>query len=75
MKWISDPKTKEPSVTLTAFVVGFAVCTLKLLLSNVTIGPLTLGAFGGGEYSAAVAALGGVYVLRRNLPAGDKPNA
>jgi tetrahydromethanopterin S-methyltransferase subunit E len=67
--WLTDPVTKQPSVTLTAFVWGFAVCTVKLLIGDVAYGALNLGHFGGGEYSAAIAALGGVYVMRRNLNA------
>ena len=50
---------------MTAFVVGFVVCNLKLLLSGMTIGDFTITPFTGSEYSMAIAALGGVYVLRR----------
>lgn len=71
--WVKDPKSGEPSVTLTAFVTGFAVATLKLLLSGVTLGGLTLAAFTGGDYAAAVSAVGAVYVLRRNVTVGSKP--
>ena len=37
----------------------------KLLLSGTTVGSVVLSPFSGGEYAAAIAALGGVYVLRR----------
>ncbi len=56
----------EKSATMTAFVLGFIVVNIKLLLSGMTFGALTLAPFTGTEYAAAVAALGAVYVLRRN---------
>jgi len=56
----------KPSVTMTAFVTGFVVVNAKLLLSGVTLAGYTMAAFTGGEYAAAVGALGAVYVLRRN---------
>lgn len=67
---IKDSSGKK-SVTMTAFVMGFVVCNVKLLLSGVTIGDLTVAAFTGSEYAAAVSALGGVYVLRRNFGKPD----
>jgi len=63
--FLLDPKTGEPSVTLTAFVLGFVVATLKLLLSGVTLGGLTLSPFSGVDYAAAIVAVGGIYVMRR----------
>jgi len=62
---IKDSKG-EPSVTMTAFVTGFLIVNLKLIASGMTIGGITLTAFTGGEYAAAVGALGAVYVLRRS---------
>ena len=56
----------KPSVTMTAFVTGFIVVNAKLLLSGVTIAGFTMTAFTGGEYAAAVGALGAVYVMRRS---------
>jgi hypothetical protein len=53
------------SVTMTAFVLGFIIVNLKLMLSGLTIKGISLGVFTGSEYSLAIAALGGVYVLRR----------
>ena len=67
---IKDSSGKK-SVTMTAFVVGCIVCNVKLLLGGMTIGGLTVAAFTGGEYAAAVAALGGVYTLRRNFGKPD----
>lgn len=55
----------EPSVTMTAFVVGFVTVNLKLLISGLTIGSYTMSTFTGVDYSAAVAALGAIYVMRR----------
>jgi hypothetical protein len=62
--YLKDENGKE-SATLTMFVVGFIAATAKLLLSGVTIAGLTIVPFSGVEYSAAVAALGGVYMLRK----------
>ncbi len=59
-----------PSVTMTAFVAGFIVVNLKLLVSGMTIAGFTMTAFSGVEYAAAVGALGTVYVMRRG--AGQK---
>jgi len=56
----------KPSVTMTAFVTGFIVVNAKLLLSGVTIAGYTMTAFTGGEYAAAIGALGAVYVMRRS---------
>ena len=63
--WLKDPKTKEPSVTLTLLVMGFSVATAKLSTSGLTYGDFTFGEFGGGEYSLALGALGGLYAYRR----------
>jgi hypothetical protein len=56
----------KPSVTMTAFVTGFLVVNAKLLISGLTIAGYKMASFGGGDYSAAVAALGAVYVMRRS---------
>lgn len=56
----------KPSVTMTAFVTGFMVVNAKLLISGLTIAGYKMAAFTGGEYAAAVGALGAVYVMRRS---------
>lgn len=63
--WLIDPKNDKPSVTLTMFVLGFIVATLKLLISGVIISGFQVESFSGGDYAAVVGALGGVYTLRR----------
>jgi hypothetical protein len=66
MIWINDPKTGKPSVTLSAFIVGFVVCTGKLLLSGIKVTDIiTFEQFSGVDYSAALAALGAIYVMRK----------
>ena len=65
MKFIIDPKTGRPSVNLSAFVVGFVVCTAKLLLSGIKTDIITFEQFSGVDYSAALAALGAIYVMRK----------
>lgn len=65
--YIKDSSGK-PSLTATAFILGFLVVNGKLLLSGLTVGGMTATAFSGTEYAAALAALGAIYVLRRNQP-------
>jgi hypothetical protein len=67
--YLKDPNSNTPSVSLTLFVTGFMVCTLKLLTSGVVIGKLHLGDFGGTDFAAAVGALGAIYAARRHTDA------
>jgi len=53
------------SVTRTAFIVGFLTVTIKLLASGITINGLKLETFSGIDYGAALAALGGIYVINK----------
>lgn len=71
--FISDPKTGKPSVTLTVFIYGFVVATIKLLLAGLDVmGKFQFSPFSGVDYGAVIAALGGVYTLRKNN--SIKPN-
>lgn len=63
--WLNDPKTKEPSVTVTLLVLGFVVCTSKLIFSGITLGGIQLSPFTGIDYASAVGALGGIYAWRQ----------
>lgn len=64
---VNDVKTKKPSYTVTAFIVGFFVINFKLLFSGIEItDKIKMSDFSGVDYAAAVAALGGIYVLRKN---------
>ena len=65
-KFLLKDTSGKKSITMTAFCVGFIVVNAKLILSGVQIGSLTVSAFTGTEYAAAVAALGAIYVLRRS---------
>ena len=71
--WLTDPVTGQKSVTLTFFIVGFIVCLSKMIFSGVTIGTFSLSLFSGIDFAAAVGALGGVYVLRRNQNSPEEP--
>ncbi len=64
--WLVDPKTKESSVTLTLFVIGFAVAITKLALSGVALGTFQLQQFSGVDFAAVCGALGGIYAIRKN---------
>ena len=59
----------KKSATFTAFVMGFITVNIKLLAAGLTVGRYTMSDFNGVDYGAALAALGSVYLLRRN---GDK---
>ena len=63
--FIKDPRTNKDSVTLTAFIVGFAVCLLKLIVSGMTIHGMTFSPFSGVDFAAAVGSLGAIYGFRR----------
>lgn len=69
--YLNDPETGKPSVTLTAFWLGFIVATVKLLLSGIAIGTVTLSQFGGGDFAAAVGAVAALYWARRNASIGS----
>jgi len=62
----------KPSVTMTAFVTGFITVNLKLLASGLAIGSYKMSTFTGVDYSAAVAALGAIYVMRRATGSPDE---
>lgn len=61
----------KPSITMTTFVMGFVVVNLKLIFSGVDLNGFKMAAFTGGEYAAAIGALGGTYVLRRSTEKQD----
>jgi hypothetical protein len=65
-KFLFKDSKGKPSLTATAFIVGFAVVNLKLIFSGVEFNAFKIALFSGGEYAAAIGALGAVYVLRRS---------
>lgn len=70
---IKDVKTGKPSYTVTAFMVGFFVINIKLLLSGIQLTEkIKFDTFTGVDYSAAVAALGGIYIMRKNKTIDDR---
>jgi hypothetical protein len=71
-KIVLKDSSGKPSVTVTAFVVGFLVASAKLLVSGMTLGSLTLSQFSGVDFAAAITALGGIYVLRRSQESSKK---
>ncbi len=66
-KFLLKDSSGKKSVTMTAFCLGFLVVNGKLLLAGMTIGSYQMAPFTGVEYGAALAALGAIYVLRRNV--------
>jgi uncharacterized membrane protein len=64
---LNDVKTGKPSYTVTAFVIGFLVVNVKLIFSGIAFGDhFTFSQFSGVDYAACVAALGAIYVARKN---------
>jgi len=63
--YLKDPKSGKDSVTLTAFIVGFAVCLAKLALSGMVIGGIEFSVFSGLDFSLAVGSLGAIYGYRK----------
>ena len=55
------------SLTATAFIIGFIVVNLKLLLSSMTFLHYTSSTFTGIEYAAAIGGLSALYIGRRNF--------
>lgn len=65
-RFLVKDSTGKKSLTCTVFLFGSLICTLKLLISGLEIGGLKMAEFSGGEFAAAIGALGGIYVLRRS---------
>ena len=61
-----------PSVTTTAFVLGFLLASAKFALSSMTILGFAIPVFGAAEYTIALTALGGIYILRNKDKATTK---
>lgn len=61
-----ENQTKPRETTRKLFIIGFVVCTLKLLTSGCSFGSVKLGEFGGGDFAAAVGALGAIYAARKH---------
>lgn len=69
---LKDVKTGKPSYTVTAFVFGFWVINIKLLLAGMEItDKIKMSEFTGMDYAAAAAAVGSIYVLRKNKTIRD----
>lgn len=65
--WLKDPKTGKESVTLSMFVYGFVIATLKLLFAGIEIhDKVKMSEFSGTDYAAVLAAIGGIYTIRKN---------
>lgn len=64
----------KPSTARTVFFYGCVICLGKLLLSGVTLGPLALGSFSGGDFALSIGALGGIYALDKTVRK-DPPSA
>ncbi len=65
-KFLIKDSNGKPSLTATAFIIGFAVVNFKLIFSGFEFNGFKMALFSGGEYAAAIGALGAVYVLRRS---------
>lgn len=66
-KYFIKDSNGKPSITTTAFFLGFIVVNIKLLLSGLkVVGEVKFSEFSGVDYGAALAALGAIYVMRNN---------
>jgi len=74
-KFLIKDSRGDKSVTMTAFVIGFVVVNLKLLVSGLTLAGYQMAAFTGVDYSAALSALGAVYILRRKTGTATEESA
>ena len=72
-KFLLSDSSGKKSTTVTIFIIGSIVCIAKLAVSGLTIGSITLPEFSGAEFGMALAALGGVYVLRRSTSKEEYP--
>lgn len=64
-KFLLRDSSGKTSVTFTAFVLGFLTCNFKLLVGGMVFEGYAMSPFSGVDYGACLAALGGIYVLRR----------
>ena len=64
--YLNDPSSGKPSVSVTMFVLGVTISSLKLLTSGLVIGGLQLGVFSGVDFAAAVGAVGAIYAARKH---------
>lgn len=69
---VKNVKTGQQSYVLTAFIVGVFIVNVKLLLSGVEISGFKMSEFSGVDYSAAIAALGGIYTLNKKVGIDSK---
>ena len=65
MMWIKEPKTKEPSVTLTLLVLTWIVGIINILLSNNTILHINFNSFNGVDFGALMASMSSIYGVRK----------
>jgi hypothetical protein len=64
---VKNVKTGKPSYTLTAFMAGVFIVNLKLLLSGMEFRGVKMSEFSGVDYGASIAALGGIYSLKKHI--------
>lgn len=69
---LKDPSSGGPSTTRSVFFYGALVCLGKLLVSGMSIKGFNLGSFGGGDFAAAIGALGAIYALDKKV-SGSAP--
>jgi len=72
MRYLKEPNSGRESVTLTVFLLGFVVCTAKLLLSGIKTNIIVFEQFSGMDYGAALSALGAIYVIRKHTKANKE---
>lgn len=64
--WIKEPKTKEPSVTLTLLVLTWLVGVIKIILSGNTFFNIHFNSFNGIDFGALLASMSSIYGVRKH---------
>lgn len=64
--WLKDPKTNEPSVSLTMLVLTTIVSLVKLLLAGSEFNGFKLADFSGGDFSMIVGVFAALYWGRKH---------
>lgn len=64
---IKNQKTMRPSYTTTAFISGFAIICIKLLLSGITIHSYKMSDVSITDWSAGVAALSAMWISNKHI--------
>jgi hypothetical protein len=72
MNYLKDPKTNEPSPTLTLMWVGVIVALIKLLLADTTFAGIQFGSFSGSDFALVISPFVALYGHKRQVNAASE---